>query len=59
MKTRYQDVLKLRGKPIANLAKRKPSKKILETFKGLEKSEIFQSMLIVSGIRKLKKGDAK
>lgn len=59
MKARHQDVLKLRGKPIANCAKRKPSKKILETFKGLEKSEIFQSMLVVSGIRKLKKGDEK
>ena len=59
MKTRYQDVLKLRGKPIANLAKRKPSKKVLETFKGLEKSEIFQSILAVSGIRTIKKGNTK
>ena len=59
MKARYQDVLKLRGKPFANIAKRKPSKKILETFKGIEKSEIFQSILIVSGIRKIKEGAAK
>lgn len=59
MKTRYQEVLKLRGKPIANCAKRKPSKKILERFKGLEKSEIFQSMLVVSGIRQPKKGSEK
>ena len=59
MKTRYQEVLKLRGKPFVNIAKRKPSKKILETFKGLEKSEIFQSILLVSGIRTIKKGAAK
>lgn len=59
MKTRYREVLELRGKPIANLAKRKPSKKVLERFKGLEKSEIFQSMLLVSGIRTIKKGNAK
>ena len=55
MKARYQEVLKLRGKPFTNIAKRKPSKKIIETFKGLEKSEIFQSILLVSGIRQPKK----
>jgi hypothetical protein len=59
MKTRYQEVLELRGKPIANLTKRKPSKKVLERFKGLEESEMFQLHLIASGIRKIKEGVAK
>lgn len=56
MKTRYQEVLELRGKPYANFAKRKPSKKVLERFKDIEKSEMFQLHLIAAGIRQPKKG---
>lgn len=59
MKTRYREVLELRGKPFANLANRKPSKKVLERFKDIEKSDMFQLHLIVSGIRKIKEGVAK
>ena len=50
-----QEVLKLKGKPYADHAKRKLNRKILDNFKDLEQSEMFKSILGVLGIRSEKK----
>jgi hypothetical protein len=58
MKAQHRDVLKLKGKPITCI-KLKLTKEMREKLKNLEKSEVFQSMLVVAGLHPFKKGDEK
>jgi hypothetical protein len=55
MKTSSRRVLKLKGKPISCI-KLELTKEMREKLKNLEKSEIFQWMLLVSGLHPFKKG---
>jgi hypothetical protein len=58
MKTSTRRVPKLKGKPISCI-KLELTKEMREELENLKKSDIFQSMLLVSGLHPVKKGDEK